>query len=68
MFRSGCCYQRGAGRVFYFAPGDQEYPVYHQAEVLRVIANAVVWCGGAAPSIDSPTRREGNSARGWYLT
>ena len=43
VFRSGCCYQRGRGRIFYFRPGDQEYPVYYQSEVLQVIKNAVVW-------------------------
>lgn len=46
VFRSGCCYQRGGGKVFYFRPGHETYPIYHQAEVLRVIANAVRW---AAP-------------------
>lgn len=46
VFRSGCCYYRGKGRVFYFRPGDQAYPTYHQPEVQRVIRNAVRW---AAP-------------------
>lgn len=46
VFRSGCCYSRGAGRVFYFRPGHETYPTYHQAPVLRVIANAIRW---AAP-------------------
>ena len=35
VFRSGCCWYRGNGRVAYFSPGDQEYPVYHQVEVQR---------------------------------
>jgi len=43
VFRSGCTWQRGLGRLFYFSPGDQEYPVYHQAEIRRVIANGVRW-------------------------
>ncbi len=47
VFRSGCCYTRGAGRVFYFQPGHETFPVYHQPEVIRVIGNAVRW---AAPS------------------
>jgi len=47
VFRSGCCWRRGRGRVFYFSPGDQEYPVYHHPDVQRVLANAVQW---AAPS------------------
>jgi trehalose utilization protein len=43
VFRGGCCFTRGRGRVFYFSPGDQEYPVYHHPDVQRVIANAVLW-------------------------
>jgi trehalose utilization protein len=47
VFRSGCCYRRGAGKIFYFRPGHETYPTYYQPEVLRVIANAVRW---AAPA------------------
>jgi trehalose utilization protein len=43
VFRSGCCYHRGNGKVFYFRPGHETYPIFYQAEVLRVIANAVRW-------------------------
>src|SRR5699024_7231288 len=43
VFRFGAVFCRGKGKVFYFSPGDQEYPVYHQAEIQRVLANAVVW-------------------------
>jgi len=46
VFRSGCCWQRGAGKIFYFQPGHETLPVYYQPEVRRVIANAVHW---AAP-------------------
>ena len=46
VFRSGCCFQRGRGKIFYFRPGHETYPIYHQAEVQQVIANAVGW---AAP-------------------
>jgi trehalose utilization protein len=67
VFRSGCCYTRGAGRVFYFGPGDQEFPVYHQAEVQRVIANAVAWCAGSVNGNDLPSARDGNSQRDWWL-
>ena len=47
VFRSGVCYRRGRGRIFAFRPGHEEYPIFHQAEVQRVIGNAVVW---AAPN------------------
>jgi trehalose utilization protein len=46
VFRSGCCFQRGSGKIFYFRPGHETFPIYYQPEVLRVIANAVRW---AAP-------------------
>ena len=47
VFRSGCCFSRGRGKIFYFRPGHETLPIYYQDEVLQVIANAVRW---AAPS------------------
>ena len=46
VFRSGACYTRGTGKIFYFRPGHETYPTYHHADVQRVIANAARW---AAP-------------------
>jgi len=46
VFRSGCCYYRNQGKVFYFRPGHESYPTYHNETVLKIIANAVRW---AAP-------------------
>jgi trehalose utilization protein len=43
VFRSGCTYRRGRGRVFYFRPGHETHPTYHDATVRRVIANAARW-------------------------
>ena len=43
VFRSGCCWQRGNGRVFYFQPGHETYPIYYQPDIIRVIKNAVHW-------------------------
>jgi len=43
VFRSGCTWRRGRGKVFYFQPGHETYPTYHEAMVLKVIANAVRW-------------------------
>ncbi len=48
VFRSGCCWRRGKGRIFYFSPGDQDYPVYNHPDVRRVLANGVQW---AAPAV-----------------
>lgn len=44
-FRSGCVWQVGKGRVFYFRPGHETYPVFKQREPLRVIENGVRWLG-----------------------
>jgi trehalose utilization protein len=49
VFRSGMTWKRGHGRIFFFSPGDQDYPVYHQAEVRRVIANGVEWVRSSRP-------------------
>ncbi len=46
VFRSGCCYGRGRGRVFYFRPGHETHPTYFQPRVRQVIANAVRWASG----------------------
>jgi trehalose utilization protein len=46
-FRSGCAWQVDKGRVFYFRPGHESYPVYRQDEPLRVILNAVRWTAPA---------------------
>ena len=27
VFRSGCCYHRGMGKIFYFRPGHETYPI-----------------------------------------
>lgn len=64
VFRSGCCFRRGKGRVFYFSPGDQDYPIYHDASVRRVIANAIRWCAPTATKREAPA--SGRSDVGWY--
>jgi trehalose utilization protein len=49
VFRGGACFRRGAGRIFYFSPGHEEFPVYHHDGVVRVIANGVRWAFNADP-------------------
>ena len=46
VFRSGCCWNRGAGKVFYFRPGHETNPTYHLGQIQRIITNSVRW---AAP-------------------
>ncbi|MBM4004622.1 MAG: trehalose utilization protein ThuA [Planctomycetes bacterium] len=47
VFRSGCTFRRGKGKIFYFRPGHETFPIYHDPNVQRVLANGVGW---AAPS------------------
>jgi len=54
VFRSGLTYKRGAGSVFYFRPGHETYPSYHDANVQRVIANAVKWAFNPERRIADP--------------
>lgn len=51
VFRSGCCYTRGQGRVFYFRPGHETFPTYHNPQIQRILANAIHW---AAPTGFTP--------------
>jgi trehalose utilization protein len=48
VFRSGLTWQRGAGRIFYFSPGHETYPIYHNTEVHKVLRNAVHWAHNPA--------------------
>ena len=53
IFRSGCCYQRGRGRIFYFRPGHETHPTFFHPQVRQVIANAAHWAalpGGTPPT------------------
>ena len=51
VFRSGCAYHRGRGKVFYFRPGHETHPTYRHKDVQRVIENAVLWAGQAAGAV-----------------
>jgi trehalose utilization protein len=53
VFRSGCCWTRGNGRIFYFQPGHQTYPTYFDPNIRRVLANAVGWARPQGVWIDS---------------
>lgn len=57
VFRSGCCWRRGRGRVFYFRPGHEEYSTYNRPDIRRILVNAVEW---AAP-VDGPMPKYGGS-------
>lgn len=44
VFRSGCTFTRGLGKIFYFQPGHEEYPIYHMPVIQKIIKNGVLWC------------------------
>jgi len=63
VFRSGVAYHRGKGKVFYFRPGHETFPIFFQPEIKQVITNAVRWaapvCGpysdlSKAPMVAAP--------------
>lgn len=43
VFRSGCTWKRGNGKIFYFRPGHEVYPIYYNKQVRLVLLNAVHW-------------------------
>lgn len=47
VFRSGCCWRRGAGKIFYFQPGHETFRAFHHPYVLKILENAIHW---AAPT------------------
>jgi len=62
VFRSGCTWTRGAGRIVYFRPGHETFPTYHDRNVLSVIENSIRW---AAPAYKLPGKKYGNRKLGW---
>ncbi|GIP25331.1 trehalose utilization protein ThuA [Paenibacillus sp. J23TS9] len=48
VFRSGCTFRRGRGKIFYFRPGHETYPTYYQPEIIKVISNGVKWANPAS--------------------
>ena len=63
VFRSGCCYYRGNGKVFYFQPGHETYGTSHVKDVQTIIKNAVRWAKSdyrtaelSCPNVQKPER------------
>ena len=64
VFRSGCCFNRGYGRIFYFQPGHETYPTYYNKDIQKVIINAAKWANPTkkidrliAPNIKEPLEK-----------
>mgnify|MGYP003294560577 CR=1 FL=1 len=49
VFRTGCTFHRGNGRIFYFQPGHESNPTFHNEYVQRIIINAVRWANPVNP-------------------
>jgi len=62
VFRSGCTWRRGLGKIAYFRPGHELFPTYHDLNVLKVIENAVRW---AAPASTPAHPTFGKRENGW---
>jgi len=54
VFRGGNCWTRGSGRIFYFSPGHESYPIYHHPLIQRVIYNAILWARPQGIRADVP--------------
>lgn len=52
VFRSGATWRRGHGRIFYFRPGHETYPTYHNAQIKQIIANGVKWAHSGLRIVD----------------
>lgn len=48
IFRSGCTYTRGNGKIFYFQPGHETCPSYYNKDVINIIKNAIDWANPGA--------------------
>ena len=53
VFRSGCCWRRGNGKIFYFRPGHDSFPTYYQPEVQLVIKNGIRWAAPTGRWVDT---------------
>ncbi len=53
VFRSGNCWRRGNGKIFYFSPGHEMYPIFYDRNVQRVLRNAVRWAVPQGRWVDS---------------
>ena len=43
VFRSGCTFHREKGKIFYFQPGHESFPIFYDENVQTIIRNAVYW-------------------------
>ncbi len=56
VFRSGCTFRRGAGKIFYLRPGHETFPIYYHPDIQRILANAVLWARPTTNNYHSTAR------------
>lgn len=57
VFRSGCTWNRGLGKIFYFRPGHETYPIFYNPQIIQVLKNAAKWAKPAlikTPKCENP--------------
>jgi trehalose utilization protein len=76
VFRSGCCFTRGKGRIFYFRPGHESFPTYHHPQVQQILANAARWACNDGSRVNLASRdaldleefaKQFLKTEGWFL-
>ena len=55
VMRSGCVFNRGYGKVFYFRPGHETLPTYLNPQIQQIVLNAVKYVAPVVGVLDKPT-------------
>lgn len=49
VFRSGCTFRRGNGKIFYFRPGHETVPSFKNEYVRKILINGALWQSPTTP-------------------
>ncbi len=66
VFRSGCVFHRGAGKIFYFRPGHETLPIFHNETVLHVIGNGIRYVGASGGTVPTYGNAMPVEELAWY--
>lgn len=56
VMRSGCVFNRGYGKIFFFRPGHETLPTYKHAQVQRIVLNAIEYVKANRPIVEQPIK------------
>jgi len=62
IIRSGCCFYRGLGKIFYFRPGHETFQSFYDPNVQRVICNSIRWASPVKRTFDYQRWKKDNNA------